>query len=198
MCSRIVLGWVSSSRSRSILHSGQTPPAGEQARLGRGYRLAAGAGSWRSIGVEYDLAGFPRSNQPHHLLATRTTRRGTGGRCLALGRFPLRSGGWVPGLLFGRAEQRCLAKQGPDAVGSDFGGGMQPAEGAHAGERARQDVLEKTAHELQRLQLDGGVPARVALAIVPPQFALRQELDDPVGGGGLEDVTGEVTQGVFT
>ena len=101
-------------------------------------------------------------------------------------------------MLFLRAEQRCQAEQGADAVGADFGSRMQPAEGSDPGEMAGQDVLEKAAHPFQRVELDGGVPAGLAFAIVPAQFAFGQELDLAVGGGGLEHVTGEIAQGVFT
>ena len=75
---------------------------------------------------------------------------------------------------------------------------MQPTEGAHPGVTPGQDVLEKAGHELQGLERDRGVSAGVALAIVPAHLALSQELDLAIGGGGLEDVTGEVTQRVLT
>ena len=77
-------------------------------------------------------------------------------------------------MFFRRGEQRGLVQQGPHAVGADFGGRMQPAEGAHAGEVARQGVLEQAAHPVQGLQPDGGKLAGLALAISPENFAFGQ------------------------
>src|SRR6266478_4205770 len=75
---------------------------------------------------------------------------------------------------------------------------MQPAKGAHPCETARQDVLEEPTHEVQWAQQQRGVLAGLAVAIVPAHFAIGQALNDAVGGGGLENVTGEITQGVLT
>ena len=104
----------------------------------------------------------------------------------------------MPRGLFRRAEQRWLPQQRPHAVGADFGRRMQPAEGAHPRKVARQHMLQKAADQLERFELDGGRPAGFARAIVPPHFAFGQEGKLPIGGGGLEHVTGEVTQGVLT
>ena len=74
---------------------------------------------------------------------------------------------------------------------------MQPAKSAHAREMGRQDVLQKPAHPIHRFQEDGGVLAGFAVAIGPAHFSVRQQLHEAVGGGGFEDVTGEITEGVF-
>jgi len=160
--------------------------------------VVSGAGSWRALGVERDLPRPPRSDQPHHLLTARAKRRGTSNEGLAFGWFGVRIGRRVPRLLFGGRQDGRLAKQGPHAVGADFGGWMQPAESADPGETARQYVLQKPSHEFPPVQVDRGRSFGLAVAIVPPHCAVWQELDLLIGGGGLEDVTGEITQGVFT
>ena len=99
-------------------------------------------------------------------------------------------------MLFLRSEQRRFFKKGAHAIGADFGRRMQPTKSAHARVTRRQDMLEKTAHELQRLQLYRGELAGFALAIGPQELALRQELDGAIGRGGLEEVSGKVTQRV--
>ena len=91
-----------------------------------------------------------------------------------------------------------LMEQGADTVGADFGGRMQPAEGAHAGKVRRQDVLKEARHEIQGLKPGRGEVAGFAVAIIPAQFAFRQLFKEAVGGGGFEDVPGKVTQSVFT
>ena len=71
--------------------------------------------------------------------------------------------------------QSGTAPQGAQAVAPDLGGGMQPAEGAHAGEVARQGVLQEAAHELQRFQRDRSVPARCARAVTPAPPAIGHQ-----------------------
>src|SRR3989449_11062787 len=73
---------------------------------------------------------------------------------------------------------------------------MQPAKGPNPGETPRQGVLQEAAHELPGLQFNGSEVAGFAFAISPAQLAFRQELNFAIGGGGLEDVTGEITQRV--
>jgi hypothetical protein len=97
----------------------------------------------------------------------------------------------------GGSEEGYLVEQGADAVEADFGGGMEVAEGAGAGEVGWQDMLEEAAHELQGLQRQGCEFAGFAVAVDPLEFALGQESEEAIGGGGLEDVTGEIAQGVL-
>lgn len=59
-------------------------------------------------------------------------------------------------------------------------------------------MLEEPGHELQGLQGQRGLLAGAALAIVPADFAIGQLLHLPIAGGGLEDVAGEITQGVLS
>ena len=60
-----------------------------------------------------------------------------------------------------------------------------------------QDVLEETAHPVQGLEIHRRSLASFALAIVPAQAAIGQAWHGTIGGGGLEDVTGQVTQSVL-
>ena len=142
------------------------------------------------------MSGQPNFEQAHRFAANRT-------------RWPIRQRvrrrGWTgcfgecrrfPGLLFLRGELWRLFQQGAHAIGADFGRRMQPAKSAHARVTRRQDMLEKTAHELQRLQLEGNELAGFAVAIGPQELALRQELDGAIGRGGFEEVSGKVTQSV--
>ena len=113
-----------------------------------------------------------------------------------IGRLGRRRGRGLPGLLFLRGELRCLFKKSAHAIGADFGRRMQPAKSTHPRVTRRQDMRQKTAHELQRLQLEGSELSGFALAVGPQELALRQELDGAIGGGGFEEVTGKVTQRV--
>lgn len=99
-------------------------------------------------------------------------------------------------MLFLLGKPRCLFKQSAHAIGADFSRRVQPAKSAHARVTRRQDMLQKTAHELQRLQLEGSELAGFALAVGPQELALRQELDGAIGRGGFEEVAGKVTQRV--
>jgi hypothetical protein len=56
-------------------------------------------------------------------------------------------------------------------------------------------VLEEAAEELERLQIDVGPLAGGAVAVRPAQSTVGQEGEATVAGGGLEDVTAQVTQG---
>ena len=75
---------------------------------------------------------------------------------------------------------------------------MEPAERANAGEAAGQDMLQEAAEELEGLEPDGGEAARFAFAVAPHQFPVGQDGEGSVGGGGFEDVAGEVAQSVLT
>ena len=99
-------------------------------------------------------------------------------------------------MLFLRGEPRRLIEKSAHAIGADFGRRMQPAKSADARVTRRQDVLEKAAHEFQRLQLQSSELSGFALAIGPQDLALRQELERAIGRGGFEEVAGQVTQGV--
>lgn len=153
------------------------------------------------------LPGPPRTHQPHGLAAAWTLWPRTGRDRLAVGHFifrrfgarpfHLRIGRRVPGFLLGGTEYGLLPEQGARAVGAHFSRRMQPTEGSHACKTARQDVLEKVAHPIPRLQPDRREPAGFAFPVSPPEFACRQQGDFAIGGGGLEDVTGEITQRVF-
>ena len=99
-------------------------------------------------------------------------------------------------MLFLRGEPRGLFKQSAHAIGADFGRRMQPAKSADTRVTRRQDVLEKAAHEFQRLQLQSGELSGFALAVSPQELALRQQGDRAIGRGGFEEVAGKVTQGV--
>ena len=96
-------------------------------------------------------------------------------------------GGRLPGVLFRRREQRLLAQQSAHAVGSDFGGGMQPAEGAHAGKAAGQDVLEKACHELQRVDygIPGGDSSMARTVGLPAAAGARLVLEGRIGSRGV-------------
>ena len=142
------------------------------------------------------MSGRPSGHQSHRFATARTARPW-------LGRVEDRScwTGWLnrwrqlPGLLLLRGEQGRFFKQSAHAIGPHFGGWMRPAKGAHARKARRQDVLPKPAHELQRLQLHRSEFSGFALAVSPEDLAFGQKLDGAIGGGGLENVTGKVTQG---
>jgi hypothetical protein len=170
----------------------------DEARVLQGCERAADAGSWRTFGIEQHLSGTPGAHQEHHLLTAWTERCRTALGFQGVGRVQIGIRRWLPCVPFLRSEQGSLPEQSAHPVGAQFGGRMQPAEGAHAGKTARQDVLEKARQEVQRIQVNGGVPAGFAVAIRPSDFAVGQSLNDPVVGGGLEDVPGEVTQGFLT
>jgi hypothetical protein len=55
-------------------------------------------------------------------------------------------------------------------------------------------MLEETADQFVRLQIQVGPETGFALAIRPADFSLGQEFDAAIGGGGFEDVTGQVLQ----
>ena len=59
-----------------------------------------------------------------------------------------------PGGLLGLRKHGGLVEQGADTVESASAGRMQPAEAADAMEARREDVLEETAEELERFQID--------------------------------------------
>ena len=141
---------------------------------------------------------MPGADQPHCFLTVRT--KGCQSDRNAFGGWDFEVvwvRGWIPGLFFGRAEQRVLAQQSPDAIGTNFGGRMQPAKGAYPSKAARQDVLEKAPDKVQRRQLEGSKFSGFAFAIVPAQPSIGQLWNHAVGSGGLEDITGEVTQRVL-
>ena len=75
---------------------------------------------------------------------------------------------------------------------------MQPTESAHPGKAFWQDVLEKAGYEVQGLEGDRCEPAGAAFAIVPADLAVGQEVNIPIGGGGFEDVTGQIAQRILT
>ena len=139
---------------------------------------------------------MPGADAAHDLLAVGAEKR-VSGFDLRGWSFQVRVVGWVPGLHLGRGEQWGLAEQSAHAVGAGFGGGVQPSEGAHAGEVARQGVLEEATHELEGLELDGCVLARLTVAITPEQPAVGQHRNEAIGRGRLEDVAGEIAQSVF-
>ena len=89
-----------------------------------------------------------------------------------------------------------MSEQSAHAVGAHFGRRMPPAKGAHARKMGWQDVLEKTAHPIHGVQIDGFDLASFAVAVRPADLAVGQELNDAIGGGGLEDVAREVAQRV--
>jgi len=123
---------------------------------------------------------------------TKGSARSQGLRCLRRLRSLLRFGRRIPRVLFGSGEQRFFAQERAHSIEAHFGRRMQPAEGAHASKARWQDVLEEPAHELQRFQSNGDELAGFALAIGPQDFAFRQQCDFAIGGGGLEDVAGEI------
>lgn len=75
---------------------------------------------------------------------------------------------------------------------------MQPTEGAHASKAAGQNVLKKTAHELEGLEFDGSPLAGLTVAIGPEEVAVGSDFDSSIAGGGFEDVTRQVAEGVFS
>ena len=87
------------------------------------------------------MAGEPGADPPHLLVTARTEWSASlGGRFLWRW-FERRRQRRLPGGLLGRCEHGVLAPQSPHPVGPDFGRRMQPTEGSHAGEAARQNVL---------------------------------------------------------
>ena len=121
---------------------------------------------------------MPRAEQEHRFTAARTLGRRAGrGGGVGVRRFQVRFCRRLPGLFLGRGEQGFLVEQSAHPVEPHFGGRMQPAEGAHPGQAARQDVLEEPSHEIQGLQLEGGVLGGWALAVVPAHLALGQEAE---------------------
>ncbi len=122
--------------------------------------------------MEQGCSGSPPSDESHRPLAEFAER------CRAcrqnIFRLDLRFLfiGRVPGFFLSGGEQRLLPEQCPHTVGPHFGGGMQPTEGPHPGEAARQGVLQETGHELHRFQCQRGVFAGLALAVTPADFAV--------------------------
>lgn len=155
-----------------------------------------GTGSWRSVWIEDNTSGMPRADAAHDLLAV-GAEKSVSGFDLRGWSFQVRVVGWVPGLHLGRGEQWGLAEQSAHTIEAHFGGGVQPSEGAHAGEVARQGVLQEATHELEGLDVDGCVLARLTVAIAPEQAAIGQHGNVAIGSRGLEDVAGEITQGVL-
>ena len=90
-----------------------------------------------------------------------------------------------------------MAQKRAHAIEPHFGRRLKPAEGADSSKVRRQDVLQKPAQELKGVQFDGGELAGFAFSISPQNLALGQHLDFAIGGGGFEDVTGEIAQSVF-
>jgi adenosylmethionine-8-amino-7-oxononanoate aminotransferase len=62
---------------------------------------------------------------------------------------------------------------------------------------ARQHVLEEPAEELEGLKVDMPPGADATVAKRPAQPSIGQELEWAVAGGGFEDVTAEVAEGVL-
>ena len=158
-------------------------------------------GSWRPVGQWQHLPGFPGSHPAHDFATVRAERRASAGRNLrgvsgvrrfVIGPVELRIVGRLPGVLFCGCEHGGLAEQGADAVAAHLGGGMEPAETAHAGKIGRQDVLEEAAQPVEGVELNGGVAAGLAVAVGPADFALGQQGHGVIIGGGLEDVAGEI------
>ncbi len=58
-------------------------------------------------------------------------------------------------------------------------------------------MLEETADKFERFQIEVAPLAGLALTVRPADAAVGQEVEGAVGGGGLEDVAAEITQGVF-
>ncbi len=109
----------------------------------------------------------------------------------------IRIGRRIPGLGFGSGEHGTLTEQSAHAIETEPRCRMQPAEGAHAGKAARQDVLEQAPHPFERRQPDRSVLAGLTLAIGPAHGVVGQKLDRAIAGGGFEHVTGEIAQGVL-
>jgi len=154
------------------------------------------SGWW--FGPAQGLAGSPGTYPPHGLVAPRTqgAARFAGG--LVGRRFHLRRQRWLPRGLFRRCQHGVFSQQGPDPVGPHFGRRMQPAEGPHAGEAARQDVLQKAAHPDEGIERDRSGLAGFAVPIVPPHPAVGPQQYGLIAGGALEHVPGQITQGVLT
>ncbi len=147
------------------------------------------------------LAGMPGSDVDHGTSAAGANRhdgqiRFGGGLLL----FELFWSGLqqTPGLTLLRGEDGSLSQQGPDAVAPDFAGGMKPAEQAHPAKPFGQDMLEKAADQFGGGQGDGLVLAGVRIAVRPEDFARVGHLQEPIAGGSFEDVTGQVSQSIFT
>jgi len=75
---------------------------------------------------------------------------------------------------------------------------MQPAKQTDSAIAARQDMLEKSADQLVSFQVDGLPLAGFGIAVGPAHFAVGQEMDGAIGRGRFEDITGKITQRVFS
>jgi hypothetical protein len=103
----------------------------------------------------------------------------------------------LPGLAFVLAQDGRLVEQGANAVAPDLCRRMQPAKEPDSGEAFWQNMLEKAADQFGRFQRDGLGLAGLGVAVAPEDFAGGQLLQLAIGGGGLEDVTSQVTEGLF-
>ena len=65
---------------------------------------------------------------------------------------------------------------------------MKPSKVADPGKASRQDVLKEAAKEFLGIEGDVLVQAGFAVAVVPKDFAVRQEIQPAVAGGGFEDI----------
>ena len=60
----------------------------------------------------------------------------------------------LPGADFSLGQGRFLLEKGAHAIGSDFGGRVQPAKEADPAIPARQDMLQKSADQFVRFQFE--------------------------------------------
>ena len=89
-------------------------------------------------------------------------------------------------------------QQGEDALPLGFGGGVQPATGAHALETLRHDLLEKAMQETLRWERYGWSLAAATVAVAEGDEA-AVVVEDALGTqGGAIHVSGEVLEGGLT
>ena len=102
-----------------------------------------------------------------------------------------------------RSRQRCgrlqrwrvPIEQCEDALPFGFGGGAQPAEGAHALESPRQDVLEKAVQETLRREPQGSSLAGAAFPVAEGDEE-AVVVEDALGAeGGAIHVSSEILEG---
>jgi hypothetical protein len=129
-----------------------------------------------------------------HRATTVGTERGRVWWGQRFGRFQV-GGVRLPSGAFGIGQLGRLSQESAHPIEFDAPGRVEPAEAADAVEAGGQDVLEKAADQFAGFQVEVLPVAGGTFAITPADPAVGEAGQVPVGGGGLEDVTAEVTQG---
>ena len=91
-----------------------------------------------------------------------------------------------------------MLEQSANPIAADLARRMKPAKQTHPTKAFGQDVLEKAADQFGGLQRNSCGLAGVGVAVRPNHFSRGKDLQTTVAGGGFENVSGEVSQSVFT